>query len=337
MSAHHPAGPPVPADAAQFAAAGGVVETATFHAGELALQVRAGSAERLAQAAPRFLRDHMPQQHRDFFAQLPFLVAGMVDAEGQPWAGVLAGPPGFAHSPDEKLLRIDVRPPAFDPLAALLVDGAPIGLLGIEPHTRRRNRLNGWVREAGPGGFSVAVGQSFGNCPKYIQARRAQWEPGAPVAAATQQGPGLDGAARAVVAAADTFFLATAHPLAAEGASRAHGVDVSHRGGRPGFVRVDGDVLTLPDFSGNLYFNTLGNLALEPRCCLLFLDHASGDCTWVAARGEVMWEGEELRRFEGAQRLVRLHVQRFLRVRAALPLRWGPAEPAPELGRTGAW
>ena len=44
-------------------------------------------------------------------------------------------------------------------------------------------------------------------------------------------------------------------------------MDISHRGGRPGFVRVDGDVLTIPDFRGNRYFNTLSNLLLEQRGC----------------------------------------------------------------------
>jgi hypothetical protein len=45
----------------------------------------------------------------------------------------------------------------------------------------------------------------------------------------------------------------------------AHGVDVSHRGGRPGFVRVDaaGESLRLPDYQGNQFYMTLGNLRRE--------------------------------------------------------------------------
>jgi predicted pyridoxine 5'-phosphate oxidase superfamily flavin-nucleotide-binding protein len=310
---------------------------AAFHAGERALQERVGVAERMAEVGARVIRDHMPQQHRDFFRQLPFLVAGLRDAQGQPWAGVLAGPPGFMHSPHERVLRIDGLPAAFDPLAPLLQEGAPIGLLGIEQHTRRRNRMNGWVAQADPGGLSVVVGQSFGNCAKYIQARRAEYEPARAAPGVAESGTGLDVAARETIRRADTFFIATAHPQAAAHAADAHGVDVSHRGGRPGFVRVDGDVLTVPDFTGNVFFNTFGNLALEPRCSLLFLDYDHGDCTWVTARGEVLWDGEDLRAFEGAQRLLRLRAEAFLRVRAALPLRWGAAEAAPELARTGHW
>lgn len=314
------------------------MEAVTFHAGERELQVRAGSAELLAQAGPRVVRDHMPQQHRDFFAQLPFLLAGMVDETGQPWAGVFSGPPGFVHSPGERLLRIDATMVPYDPVHRLVVAGAPIGLLGIQPHTRRRNRLNGWVVEPGPGGFTVAVGQSFGNCPKYIQARQPRFDAEAPTPGPAERGPGLDAQARATIASADTFFIATAHPQARSTHERAYGVDVSHRGGPAGFVRVEGDRLTVPDFVGNSFFNTYGNLVLEPRCSLLFLDFDGGDATWVIARAELSWnEDEAARAFPGALRLLHLQAESFLRVSRALPLRWGPAEPAPELARLGRW
>lgn len=314
-----------------------MTDGATFHAGELALQMRAGAAERLAQAGPRVVRDHMPSQHREFFALLPFMLAGMVDDTGQPWAGVLTGPPGFAHSPDERLLRVDARPAPHDPLAPLLAAHAPIALLGIQPHTRRRNRLNGWVAEDGASGFSVAVGQSFGNCPKYIQAREAHFDPGASTPGPMERGAGLDDEVRATVSRADTFFIATAHPAARDVRHRAHGVDVSHRGGPSGFVRVDGDRLTVPDFVGNNFFNTFGNLTLEPRCSLLFIDFDGGDATWLTAEAEPDWGEEAARAFSGAQRLLRLRVRSFLRVRRALPLRWGPAEPAPEMAHLGRW
>ncbi|WP_195847219.1 pyridoxamine 5'-phosphate oxidase family protein, partial [Bordetella pertussis] len=69
-----------------------------WHGGELAMQERAGARERMAQLGPRVIRDYMPQQHRDFFAQLPFMLLATVDAQGDPWASVLEGPPGFAHN-----------------------------------------------------------------------------------------------------------------------------------------------------------------------------------------------------------------------------------------------
>ena len=63
------------------------------------------------------------------------------------------------------------RPDGADPLAANLALGAPVGLLGIELDTRRRNRMNGVLAAQDEHGFTVEARQSFGNCPQYIQLR----------------------------------------------------------------------------------------------------------------------------------------------------------------------
>ncbi len=301
----------------------------TFHEGECAVQERVGPGirEKLAEIGPRVIRDFMPDQHRTFFEQLPFVVAGSVDAQGQPWASVLAAPPGFIHSPDAHTLELNVQALTGDPLQDTLKDGASIGLLGIEPHTRRRNRMNGVVQGMGDAGFAVRVEQSFGNCPKYIQARE-------PVYSARQgkkvihEGSQLDAAARSLIERADTLFIASSY--AGKLAGRAGGVDVSHRGGKPGFVRVGGDgTLTMPDFFGNFFFNTLGNIAVNPQAGLLFMDFDSGDLLYLAVNAEIIWDGPELRAFEGAQRLLSMHVTAMRRVKASLPLSWGPASISP--------
>lgn len=316
--------------------------SAPFHAGERALQLQAGSREQMAVAGPRVIRDYMPDQHREFFAQLPFVVVGSLDANLQPWASVLAAPAGFAHSPDATHLRIDALPASGDPLAGQLALGAALGLLGIEPHTRRRNRMNGTVESLDAAGFMLQVQQSFGNCPRYIQAREPVFVPKRADSAPVQWLDALDLDAQRLIGSADTLFIATAYPDEAavgdEADARSHGVDVSHRGGRPGFVRVDeGGVLTVPDFNGNRFFNTLGNLLAHPRAGLLFIDYDNGELLHVAATAEIVLDGPELAEFEGAERLLRLHVEHALRRPAALPLRWGDAQLSPHLAGTGHW
>ncbi|WP_394787230.1 pyridoxamine 5'-phosphate oxidase family protein [Rhodoferax sp.] len=316
--------------------------TATFHAGERAVQQRAGVAERMAEIGPRVIRDYMPDQHRDFFAQLPFVLLGSLDAQGQPWASVLAQPPGFIRSPDATLLRLQALPDANDPLAQTLQAGASIGLLGLEPHTRRRNRANGRVMALDGSGFGLRIEQSFGNCPKYIQAREPVYLAPTKVPAAAVASSQLDAAALQLVRAADTFFIATAHPQALQPEGRADGVDVSHRGSKPGFVRVEVDEagqqwLTAPDFLGNFFFNTLGNLAVHPQAGLLFIDYSTGDLLHVAVRAEILWDGADLAGFAGAQRLLRMQVLKVLRRPGALAMRWGDAQLSPVLEPTGAW
>lgn len=311
----------------------------TFHAGEQALQARVGVQAQMAQIGPRVMRDHMPDQHRELFGLLPLVVVGSVDARGQPWASVLAGPPGFMHAPDPTHLHIRAQPLPHDPLQHTLREGAALGLLGMQPHTRRRNRMNG-TAQLQPGGLVVEVGQSFGNCPKYIQAREPAWTPDPPAAQVIHQGPDLTEAAAELIRSADTFFIATAHPQAAaatDAREPSHGVDVSHRGGAPGFVKVEGHRLTVPDFVGNQFFNTLGNIAVHPAAGLLFMDFERGDRLYLAARASVVWDGAELASFVGAQRLLRLDVTRVVHVQGGLPLRWGPAERSPHLAGTGYW
>jgi predicted pyridoxine 5'-phosphate oxidase superfamily flavin-nucleotide-binding protein len=316
----------------------GRMNTTPWHEGERAVQERVGVRERLEQLGARVIRDAMPDQHREFFSQLPFVIAGTVDGAGQPWASVLAAPPGFMHSPDPRQLVVRARPLAHDPLQENLANGASIGLLGIEPHTRRRNRLNGVVHGLNEAGFSVQVSQSFGNCPKYIQAREPVYAENATHAAPLVEGGQLDDAARRMVARADTLFIATAYAGDVLEAGRAGGVDVSHRGGKPGFVRVDADgTLTMPDFFGNFFFNTLGNIAVHPRAGLLFIDFENGGLLYLAVQAEIIWEGAELEAFPGALRLLRFKVLAMKRVQASLPLRWGQSELSPALQATGTW
>jgi predicted pyridoxine 5'-phosphate oxidase superfamily flavin-nucleotide-binding protein len=309
-----------------------------FHEGERAVQARVGVRERMAAVGPRVFRDFLTEQHREFFGQLPFVIVGSVDARGQPWASVLANPPGFIDSPDPSRLTVRARPLAADPLAETLAEGAAVGLLGIEPHTRRRNRLNGVVERVTDEGFSVRVRQSFGNCPKYIQARKPEYVSGAATTRAVHRSERLDPEAQQMIRRADTLFIATAYPAAPGDDAPAHGVDVSHRGGKPGFVRVDDDrTLTIPDFLGNFFFNTLGNIAINPRAGLLFIDFETGDLLYLACDAEIIWNAAEIGAYEGAERLLRFHVRELTRVEASLPLRWSEARLSPFLERTGEW
>ncbi|POZ60349.1 hypothetical protein, partial [Chromobacterium alticapitis] len=101
-----------------------------WHAGEREMQRRAGSLDALAAVGPRVVRDHMPEQHRDFFRQLPFLAMAALDEAGRPWAGIIEGLPGFVDSPDPRALSISALPSPADPLRDCLHPGAAVALLG---------------------------------------------------------------------------------------------------------------------------------------------------------------------------------------------------------------
>jgi hypothetical protein len=152
----------------------------------------------------------------------------------------------------------------------------------------------------------------------------------------------------AMIRRADTFFIASVSARAAhthQGADidAVDGVDVSHRGGQPGFIGVDAagdhaldeDTLWVPDFQGNFYFNTLGNLVEHPRAGLVFVDGA--DVVQVSVDVEIMWEGSLVDAIDGAERLLRLRVTEVVRVVNAVQLRLVDGPPSPYSANTGTF
>lgn len=310
-------------------------DTSPFHPAEQAVQTSLGVRDAIEVFARRAVRDHMPQQHRDFFAMLPFLLVGSVDGQGRPWASMLVGQPGFAASPDPKTLAVTARPLAGDPLTENLQAGADVGILGIELATRRRNRLNGKIAATTGDGFTVAVTQSFGNCPQFIQTRDVVAAPTPGVGRITRADR-FDPATQTLISAADTLFVATAFADGEDHPSR--GADVSHRGGKPGFVRVEDDrTFVFPDFAGNNHFNTVGNMVADPRAGYLFVDFANGNLVYMTGRSEIVWDGPEVIAFDGAERLIRFRLDQVIRVEGGLPLRFDFGEASPLLAMTGSW
>jgi predicted pyridoxine 5'-phosphate oxidase superfamily flavin-nucleotide-binding protein len=310
-----------------------VAEQSPFHEGELEVQERIGVREKIGDAGRRSIRSFMPEQHQTFFGQLPTFFVGSVDDRGRPWASVLCGAPGFVRAIDPQTLRIDSLPGEQDPLAANLRAGARIGGLGLEFETRRRNRVNGHVTVVDKTGFELRVDQSFGNCAQYIQTRRrgAVINPDAKPQRLLS-GSGMDARSDAIVRRADTLFIASSHPGQAD--ARSDGVDVSHRGGLPGFVAIeDRRTVLVPDYRGNFFFNTLGNILRHPACGMLFLDFERGHVVQMTGSGEIIWEASDTVRFPGAFRLVRFHIEEVLFAERAFPLSWEFLSFAPQFTR----
>lgn len=316
---------------------GWILESSPFHAGEQEMQTRAGKRDDMERFGRRVIRPFLPTQHREFYGQLPFVVVGAVDEDERPWASILFGEPGFLSSPGEHTLCLKARPHPNDPVAGGFREGQALGLLGIELPTRRRNRVNGRVINASDGQVEIAVDQSFGNCPQYIQSREHEFVEAAegflPMA---QRADGLSEADRDLIRRADTFFVSSFVP--ARDNAAIEGVDVSHRGGRPGFVKVEGDTLTVPDYAGNNHFNTLGNFLVNPKAGLVFIDFERGDMLFLSGRTELLWEDDPaLKHLEGAQRGWRFVTEKRIRISGLSPLRFKLTEASPNSALTGTW
>ena len=256
-------------------------EPSPWHAGERAFHRELGVSERMEEIGPRVLRDHLIDQHREFYPLLPFAVFGTADSAGNPWATLRDGAPGFLTAPDASRLAVRLPRDPSDPADAGFAEGASIALLGIDPATRRRNRLNGMVSETASG-FEIAVQQSFGNCPKYIHRRAPHFArpPASPAPAAAEPLRPDDGRIAGRLAVADTLFVASY--MDGEGPRQ---MDVSHRGGRPGFLTSDGDgAFVIPEYAGNRFYNTLGNIRLNGRAGLTVPDFTDGSLLQMTGR-----------------------------------------------------
>ncbi|RYX86191.1 pyridoxamine 5'-phosphate oxidase family protein [bacterium] len=287
-----------------------------FHAGEVEVQERVG-VRAMAERVGGIIRSTMPPAAQQFLRAQPFVVIGGEGGDGRVWATLLSGEPGFAQAVDEGTIQLDAVLPEDDPLYESLKAGAAIGMIALEPATRRRMRLNGWARSQ-DGGIVFKAQQVYSNCPKYIQKREWHREAEEDLKReSARSGALLEERQMAWIAGADTFFIA----------SRAEeGADASHRGGTPGFVRVLGpDLLQFPDYVGNAMFNTLGNLQSDSRAGLLFIDWRSGATLQVAGRARVLWDDE----IRGAERGVELRVERVLERQRATALRWEFVEASP--------
>lgn len=289
----------------------------TYHEGELAVQERAGVREMAARVG-RSIRPVIPPAAREFLLDQPMVIVATADARGCVWASLLWGAPGFARAEDERTLRIDAKPVSGDPLDDNLEVNDQIGVLVIEPATRRRMRLNGAAERRADGSIYVRAEQVYSNCPKYIQARtwRRSIDGGEGLAEKiARRAPSLDDEQRRWIARADTFFIATRHAEV--------GADASHRGGIPGFVRMENErLLAWGDYSGNQMFQTLGNIAENPRAGLLFIDFERGSTLQLTGAARIVWDAARAAEFTGAERVMEFEVEEVVEIKNATDLRW---------------
>ena len=281
-----------------------------FHEGELEAQRRAGETAAAARNG-RAIGDEIMPGALKFVAEQRLAAVASIDPGGDVWASLLFGESGFLSPPDARHVEIDlakVHVDAGDPLWSNLHGDPRIGMLLIEFETRRRLRINGRAAWARPDLLRLTVEEAYPNCPQYIRRRHPH------VATRGAQALPADGDRTGIalrpdhvcrISAAETLFVASAHAT--------RGADVSHRGGTPGFVSVlDDRTLRVPDYAGNGMFNTLGNLALDPRAGIVVPDFEGGRTLQLVGQAVIRWDG-------GGGRSWDFHVKQWREAAVALP------------------
>lgn len=295
-----------------------------YHPGELEVQRRVG-VEPMAAKIAGGVRVEIPPAAEEFLAQRRWVVLSTVDAEGRPWASILNGAPGFV-SAGPGSLHLEASPVPGDPLGSNRSVSEFVGLIAIDLATRRRMRVNGRLDRNHHDGILIHLDQVYSNCPKYIQRRVENPRVGQPGRPETRVSTTLSEEQARWISQADTFFIATANP--------GEGADASHRGGRPGFVRVQGNRLTWPEYKGNMMFNTLGNVASYPRAGLIFPDFATGKTLQLTGRAVINWDPDSAAGIPGAEQVMEFEVEGVVETVGAMPgefvlLDYSPHLPPP--------
>ena len=298
-----------------------------YHEGELQVQERVGVLDEGAQNS-RVIQDSIIKGTLRFISQLPMAVFGSLDPEGNVWSSVFVGKPGFMQAEDDRTVTFDltniVRNPD-DPFWENIQKNPQVGMLAIELASRRRLRINGKFSRVSDSVLQLHVEESYPNCPKYIQRRHLTTPQNVleSTPPTSERGNVLGSTQHTIITKADTFFVASVHPE--------RGVDASHRGGNPGFVKlVDDRTLRIPDYQGNSMFNTLGNFTVDPRAGLIFLDFASGRTLQLNGRTEILYDVDgSAEETGGTNRYWRFHIDRWLQFAHANQPTWELLDSSP--------
>ncbi|CAE6503301.1 unnamed protein product [Rhizoctonia solani] len=277
-----------------------------WHPGELAMQSKLNYVQAV-QFSYTMVRDHLPIQHRTFHtSNIAFLPITTLDSESRPWVSLISsksGKPGFVESPSEVELVVNADVWDGDPVRENLREGKNklVAGVGVEWATRRRNKIAGMVRNVDWDGTSMKlelkVTQTLGNCPKYISIRTVEPSTTSPrvVYHKPTLGPDeqLPDDVVDFIHRADTIFVGTTYVADPSQEERfpSH-LGTNHRGGRAGFVRVrkDGLTLVVPDYSGNRFMNSLGNVQATPLAGITILDFSTGDILYLTGRAENVFD-----------------------------------------------
>jgi uncharacterized protein len=297
-----------------------------FHSGEITVQTRAGVREEAEQIG-KVISDIIQPAAMEFLRTQQIAIASTIATDGSVWASLFTGSPGFVQAIDQQTVQVNGICPLTDPLHQNLHQNSQIGLLSIDLSNRRRLRLNGNITMPQKEFLQIQIHQSFFNCPKYIQTRYLRTTKITELQPELQSSEiltrsALSKADQIWLAQADTFFIASAHSDS--------GADASHRGGYPGFIQVvDSQTLLFPDYAGNNMFQTLGNLTVNSRAGLLFVDFEQRHTLQLTGQATILWEAEPLAAFAGAQRLIQFSIEQVLGTRYATPFRWQFGEYSP--------
>ncbi|RDH86071.1 MAG: hypothetical protein DIZ80_00965 [endosymbiont of Galathealinum brachiosum] len=265
-------------------------QTGPFHEGELAVQTKLGVSD-IARSNGTVITNRIPGAALNFISQQSMVILGSTDINSRIWTSAIFGSSGFIEALDAETVRINFSDTSIsitDPFWSNIQSNAQLGMIVIELGSRRRLRINGQIEKISEQIYHINIDQAYPNCPQYIQRRHIMHarKNNDLNKVSDLNGCSLNLNQINIIENADTFFVSSAHPD--------HGNDVSHRGGKPGFIQIiNNSQLRIPDYPGNSMFNTLGNFDVNPNAGLVFIDFINKKILQLTGQAKVLWHIED--------------------------------------------
>lgn len=230
---------------------------------------------------------HLDAHCERLLALSPLAILGWAETSGLARVTAVGGEPGFAVPSDPGTLQLG-RPPGLDTL-----DGSiGVGLLFLIPGLGETLRVNGTARLDG-GELRIAVEEAFIHCAKAVL-RSSLWDP-----VGLTSGPAADRGApggRGPLAEPAVADWLERSPFLVVTSWDADGrADASPKGDPPGFARVDGADLLIPDRPGNRRTDTFHNLVEQPRVAVGVFVPGETRLLEVSGRAALTTDPERLR------------------------------------------
>ncbi|KAK9772935.1 hypothetical protein SCAR479_10445 [Seiridium cardinale] len=280
----------------------------------------------------------------------PLVAFGTLDQLGRPWTTIWGGEVGFCRPIAQGVLGVNTKADSlFDPVVqetfAVAAEGSQereivdeqlvkpeggkaMAALSIDLETRDRVKVAGRFiagavisqTDSGVGELQMAmqVEETLGNCPKYLNKKHITPHTPRPQLLSQDSGLPLPQVAVEVLQKADLFFISSKHGNG--------NMDVNHRGGPPGFMRLfrnDSGAVTLvyPEYSGNRLYQTLGNLQKDPVAGLVVPDFETGNVLYVTGRTTTLIGDKAAAYLPRTKLAVKIDVEEARFVKDGLPFR----------------
>ncbi|KAF2269619.1 hypothetical protein CC78DRAFT_236132 [Lojkania enalia] len=290
----------------------------------------------------------------------PLLAIGTLDSQNRPWTTLWGGQPGFSQPLGGGIIGTRTLVDSVnDPVVQALVGGIEKGEtvkgdrngdvggkmlagLAIDLMTRKRVKICGRMVAGALGEVDVdyedimqktegaserqdqlqlvyKVEQSLGNCPKYLN--QYELRPALTNSKLISQSSTLTAEAKALISSADMFFLSS---------STVEDMDTNHRGGLLGFARILSDTeIVYPEYSGNRFYQTLGNLQINPKIGVTFPDYEAGNVLYITGIVEILVLEHAAQLLPGSNLAVKITIDEARFVESGLPFRGTRKMPSP--------